>query len=785
MPEPILMTIATTLVTKAAGTLFDLVKEKLANRGKADSAVLDSAIKPGSGQSEIRRLAELLETAERDDQDFARRLRTEWARLTLVQQAGSGSVASQIAGNVTGPVTTAVHFHAGPHEQAVIPAQLPSPPPYFTGRDGQLAELARNRASAERQPSVVVVTGPGGVGKTALALRWMHDLREQLPHGQLFVDLGGFATREPADPEQVLEGFLEALGVQSDRIPASLSDRAALFRSMTADKKVGLLLDNAASAAQVRPLLPAGAGCTVVITSRDRLSGLAIDGARFTAVEPLTAEESMGLLGRMLGQQRITADPDSASELARMCGGLPLALMLVGARLATHARRSLLRESQELRDARARLAALSVDGDISVAAVFDISYRRLPPAVRRAYRLCGLHFGPEFGAPVIAAAADCPVDEVADWLATLTDAHLVEEVDEERFRIHDLLKLHSQQQSIAEDDYDARDRTIRRMIEWYLDTTVAADLLVHPLPERLGPRYASPPPTSGLFNDDREALRWLRCERTNLQAALKHAAHHNCDDVVWQFCEALWSSFLHVRRYNDWIEAHRLGIQAARRAGHPRAEARLHSQLGFAYAKLRRYDDAISENTAGLELAEAMQDDKARATALSQLGRAARGKGDLHRALDYFTRSRDLHRSLGRRRGVALCGRRIGQILTEMHRYDDAVRELDSAASTMAELEDRTQHARSLMFLGIAHANAGRRDTAIALLREALAVMQDLDSPYYQAEILASLGDICERSGDRDAAREYFRRAYEKYQQVEDPEMDRMHARLQMLAADQ
>ncbi len=784
MPEPILMAIATTLVTKAAGSLFDLVRDKLANRGKADSAALETAMRSGSDSPEVRRLAEVLEAAERDDQDFATRLRTEWARVTLVQRTDSGGIANQIAGNVTGPVTTAVHFHSGSREQAVIPAQLPAPPPYFTGRDGQLLQLAQSRA-VEEQRSLMVITGPGGVGKTALALRWMHDLRDQLPDGQLFVDLGGFATGEPADPEQVLEGFLEALGVSKDRIPASLSHRVALFRSMTVDRKIGLLLDNAASAAQVRPLLPAGAGCTVVVTSRDQLSGLAIDGARFTAVEPLSIEGSMDLLGRMLGRQRIAEDPDAASELARMCGGLPLALMLVGARLATHARRSLQRESQELRDARARLAALSVDGDVSVAAVFDISYRRLPTAVRRAYRLCGLHPGPQFGPPVVAAAADCPIDDVTDWLATLADAHLIEEVDDDRFRIHDLLKLYSQQQSIAEDDYDARDRTIRRMIDWYLDITVAADLLVHPLPERLGPRYASPPPTSGLFSTDREALRWLRCERTNLQAALKHAAHHNCDDVVWQFCEALWSSFLHVRRYNDWIEAHQLGIQAAQRAGNPRAEARLHAQLGFAYAKLRRYDDAISENTAGLELAEAMHDDRARATALSQLGRAARGKGDLHRALDYFTRSRDLHRSLGRRRGVALCGRRIGQILTEMHRYDDAVRELHASASTMAALEDRTQHARSLMYLGIAHAKAGRRDIANALLQEALELMQDLESPYYQAEILATLGDIRERSGDLDAAREYFRRAQEKYQQVEDPEADRMHARLQMLAADQ
>jgi tetratricopeptide (TPR) repeat protein len=783
MPEPILMSIATALATKAAGGLFDLVKDKLAKRGRTDSTTIDAAARQGAGTAEITHLAEALEAAEREDPDFSRRLRTEWARISVTQRADSGGIANQIAGNVTGPVTTAVHFHAGPRDDAVVPSQLPAPPPYFTGRAEHFADLARHRVAQAGQPSLVVITGPGGVGKTALALRWLHDLRGEFPDGQLFADLGGFAAVEPAAPEQVLEGFLTALGLPKDRMPVSLSQRVALFRSMTVDRKIGLLLDNAASAAQVRPLLPSGPGCAVVVTGREQLSGLALDGARFTEVEPLADDESIDVLSRMLGPQRLDRELSQARELAQACGGLPLALLLVGARLATHPRRSLARELRELHGATARLGALSVAGDVSVAAVFDLSYHRLSPEVRRAYRLCGLHPGPEFAPPVIAAAAECPVRDAAGWLATLVDAHLADEIDEERLRLHDLLKLHSQRLSIAEDDLATRDHAIRRMIEWYLDTAVAADLLVHPLRERLGPRYASPP-TSELFSDDREALRWLQHERTNLHAALKHAAGHDCDDVVWQFCEALWGSFLHIRRYDDWIEAHELGIEATQRLGNQPAQARLRSQLGFAYAKLGRYDEAIAENIAALALAEAMHDDQARATALSQLGRAARGTGEFQQALDYFAAARDLHESLGRRRGVALAQRRIGQILIELHRYDDAVRELDASKSTMAALGDRIQHARSLMYLGLAHARTARRDTAIALLQEALAAMRELDSPYYQAEILAALGDVSERAGDRDAAREYFGQALRNYRQVGDPQADRMRLRLELLAAD-
>ena len=211
MPEPILLSIATTLATKAAGSLFDVVKEKLAKRGKADSATLDAAVRPGAGSEEIQRLVDSLAAAERDDQVFGRRLRTEWARISVTQRVDSGGIANQIAGNVTGPVTTAVHFHDGPRAENLVPSQLPAPPPYFTGRDDQLADLDDHRATEAAQLSLVVITGQGGVGKTALALRWLHNTREGFPDGQLFVDLGGFAAVEPANPEQVLEGFLSAL----------------------------------------------------------------------------------------------------------------------------------------------------------------------------------------------------------------------------------------------------------------------------------------------------------------------------------------------------------------------------------------------------------------------------------------------------------------------------------------------------------------------------------------------------------------------------------------------
>lgn len=343
------------------------------------------------------------------------------------------------------------------------------------------------------------------------------------------------------------------------------------------------------------------------------------------------------------------------------------------------------------------MTALSVAGEPSVATVFDLSYDSLPESAGRLYRIAALHPGPQFGIPVLAAALDQPYDDVEAAVDLLAEAHLVAELDEARFGFHDLVRLHARERAEQDDEPDDRDLSARRMTEWYLDTAVSADLLVHPLRHRLGPRYPGDHDRSA-FGTDAQALAWLDTERDNLIAAALDADWRGWDDLVWQFCEALWGLFLHTRRYDGWIVLHRVGIAAAQRCADQRAEAELRAQLGFAYAKLGRFADAIEENTAGLALAEASGDDRARATALSQLGRAARGNGDLVAAMGYYSAARDLRRDLGLRRGVALCGRRIGEVLLALGRPGEAAAEFRSAESIMADLGDHTQRARSLMF---------------------------------------------------------------------------------------
>ncbi|MEV1119843.1 NB-ARC domain-containing protein [Actinosynnema sp. NPDC049800] len=379
-----------------------------------------------------------------------------------------------------------VHFHR--HAEPSLPHQLPPSPRFFTGRTRELAELDGWLSKDEGHPLVVVVSGPSGAGKTALALRWLHSARHGFPDGRLYADLDPDGGDGPVTPEDVLDWFLSGLGVPATAIPAGLQPRQAAFRSLTAERSISVLLDNAVTAAQVRPLLPTSPGSAVVVTSRWRLSGLAIDGARFVQVGEFDENTSFELLERALGP-RVTAEPEAARELARLCGGLPIALSVVGARLSTKPARSLSKEVEALRDD--LLGNLALRDDVSVGAVFDSSYLDLPPSHAKVYRLCALHLGESFGAEAAAALVDEPLAHVEEVLSDLVERNLLGGVGEERFRYHDLVRAHARKhaQSDPPDDLCA---AVLRVTEWYLERAVAADLAVSPDRPRFDPATRSP-----------------------------------------------------------------------------------------------------------------------------------------------------------------------------------------------------------------------------------------------------------------------------------------------------
>lgn len=656
-----------------------------------------------------------------------------------------------VSGTAYGPVVQAgsvgsVHFNTARVEPPV-PHQLPPPPKLFTSRDRELAAL--NGWLEGDEAPVVVISGPGGVGKTSLALRWLYDTRERFPDGRLYVDLGRRTGGGPTTPEEVLEWFLLALGVPGPDIPPGLARRQATFRTLTADREMALLLDDAVSAAQVRPLLPTAARSVVVVTSRWRLGGLAVDGARFLEVESFDEDTSLQLLERAVGP-RVASEPAAARELARLCAGLPIALTVIGARLSTRPRRSLSREAGALRTE--RLATLTVDDGVSVEAVFDLSYEDLPPGHARVYRLCGLHPGTTFGVDAAAAMVGKPRPEVEAVVDDLVEENLLTEVGDDRFRFHDLLRLHARRHADCA-SREERDIALRRMVEWYLDRLVDADLALRPTRHRVGTRYRDRRST---FPGPREALVWLEQERVNLREACRVADDLGLDDRVWQFCEAMWGFFLHARHYDDWFALHELGVPAAVRCGDRAAEAKLRAQLAFTYGSLRRFPEAEREGTRALAIAEQDGDLQGVAVALTELGGVAQGGGDPQRALTHLVRAREIRRRIGPPRAEALCARRIGEVLAELGRDDDALAELTAAADEMRRLDDHVGRARCLMSVAAVELGRARPVEAEAHLATALDVVRRVGSPFYEAEVLASLGEVAQSRGDLPEARERY-----------------------------
>ncbi|HWO64464.1 MAG TPA: tetratricopeptide repeat protein, partial [Umezawaea sp.] len=616
---------------------------------------------------------------------------------------------------------------------------------------------------------------PGGVGKTTLALRWLHDVRDSFPDGQLYLDLDAFSATGPVRSEEALECFLLALGVAADRVPPDLAGRTALFRSITAELSLVVLLDNATSAAQVRPLLPASPTCAAVVTSRWRLVGLGMAGARFLELEPMETEASLELLAKAVGEDRLSDEHGAARELTALCGGLPLALSVVAARLSAHPRRSLSREAGDLRAERDRFPGLTLGTDVSVEAVLDLSYRDLTSRQASVYRTCALHPGAEFGVEVVADALGEPSATV---LADLVEANLLVEVEGPRYRYHDLLRLHALRKAEQETLEGERRELSSTMVRWYLDTVVAVEALLRPTRRRVGPRFAVPAERTGVFGSEREALRWFDVERANLRQACLHAVALGLDDLAWQFCEAMWSGFLHTRHYDDWFACHDVGVAASVRSANRAAEAQLRLQLSYSLSELRRYDEALEQGTAALRIEEESGDRGAVAAVLNQLAGIAQASGDLAAALSLLHRVRAIREEVGTPRALAFCGRRIGQVLADQGRYAEAVRELVATVDAMTRLGDQVQRAWSMVALGKTYLRWGKADQAAATLQSALEIMRPVGTPFYEAEVLTALGEVAEVLGDLPAARRHYSGALERYVQVEEPKAVDLRARL-------
>ncbi len=708
----------------------------------------------------------------------------------------AGGPSNAISGTITGHSVQAgavygdIHFHRST-EHVAMPRQLLAPPAHFTARAGELAlidGIVGAGPDAER-PRLVVLSGPGGVGKTALALRWAHSAGDRFADGQLYIDLAGFSSDEPVDPGDALGQFLRALGVAPQQVPVTLKEQAALYRSLTSRLSLLVLLDNAYSSAQARVLIPASPRSVVLVTSRSRLTGLVGAGARLVEVQPLTEQPAVSLLASTIGRARIASEPDGATTLVRLCGGLPIAICLAAARLAARPRWSVARVVSELVDEHGRLAALSAlsgpatepdMGELSVQASFDLSYRLLPAGTATLYRRVGLHPGREFGPAVGAAALDRPLAETDPLFGELVEANLVEEIREDRFRLHDLLRLHARQCTATDDTAADRDDAQRRMLEWYLAAAMAADRIVTPYRTRLPYEFGSRPDGLPTMSGWDAAIDWLDDERVNLVAAVRVGLEHGWFPLAWQLADMMWPLLLHRKHYRERVVIDELGLEAARGWGDVAAEATMLKRLGRVCSTLGRYDDAERHLRDAMAKWAEVGDGHGVGDAQEGLGLMYVDLGRFTDAAAEFERVLALYRELGVRRRIGLASINLAMVLPTLGRPAEAMRHIQEARRILDTLADVDPYngARAVVVQAGVHCAMGELAAASALAATGLERMRALKSVYGEAEANEVLAEVELRRGEVVSGRTHFDLAVRAFAALRSPRETALRARL-------
>ncbi|CAM5339763.1 tetratricopeptide repeat protein [Streptomyces abikoensis] len=684
---------------------------------------------------------------------------------------------------VDGPSLQARDIHGGVHLHAPAPRLPPTPrqllpvPAHFTDRADDLHALDALRAGSRgHAPQLVVVSGPAGVGKTALVSRWLRTTAPDFPDGQLYADLRGHAPGGPALPAEALAGFLRALGAPS--VPAAAPEQTALWRSLTADLRLTVMLDNALSAAQVRALLPAAPGSLVVVTSRHRLTGLAVDGAGFHRVGMLPPAAALELFARAVGGDRVERDREAAHQVVALCDRLPLALCLAAAQLASRPRRPVAALASALTRGRGPLDGLSVEGDAAVRTALDESYGSLPGAAARAYRAMALLPVRQYDAHLVAAACAVPPEEAEDLLELLADVNLLEETETDHYRFHDLVRLHAAHRAEKECSSAEQELTLRRFVDRCLATATAAEALITPSHRNLARTYACPPEGPAPFGTADAALAWLDAHRNDLMAALRLAAGRGWDASAWQLTDAMWPLFLRLRPYDLWVEAHDTGLAAARRDGDRAGIGRMLTSGGNGLCNAGRPGDAVPWFTDALALATEDGDARQQAQALHGLGKAHHLRGAPDVAEGFFTRALALREAVGYRRGAALTRISLGETAMARDRPRQAADHLSRAYDDLTAGGETYEASRALAHLGRATALAGDPATGTGHLRRALAGFERAGSVHWQARTLEMLGLVAGERGEAADARHWFTRSLALYAPVSPADATRLRARL-------
>jgi tetratricopeptide (TPR) repeat protein len=644
------------------------------------------------------------------------------------------------------------------------PRQLPLDVPDFTGRTEILAQLGTlvgdDRMASS--PIVVTIAGMPGVGKTALAVHWAHLMSERFPDGHLFINLHGFGDRAALPPHEALGQALRALGVSAGHIPADEDEMAALYRSQLAAKRFLIVLDDAAAYGQVRPLLPGGSSCLVVVTSRNDLVELvARHGARTVVLDALPDSEATDLVRAVAGRERTESEPEATAELVRLCARLPLALRIVAANLAIRPRQTVADTVRALAGGD-RLSSLTLDEHMgeAVRLSFELSYRGLNTESKRAFRFLGLIDGPTFTPEATGALLAVAPAAARRLLHRLAAANLVQAVSDHRYQLHELLREYARERTLDEDDRLVRESAVQRLAVWYLAAAQHAGRCL----DRYRRTIRHELPALDVDVDQAERARqieWFTVEHRNLAAVVRQIADTRWDQLTWELADAVYD-FYQLRRYcRENIALHRLGLLAAERSDHLPAQFFMRHHIAVGYRELGDYPEAFTQARIALELSRRVQDGYGGAVVLDSIARIHLAVGECRAAMNVAKEALATRRQIGDRHGEAATLDTLARAYQGLSRFQAALDHAERALRIRREIGDRRGEAETLDSLARTHHGRGETAFAIDHAERALTIHRQIDDRYGEAETLAFLGNLHVRLGRYLYAHDYVRRALE------------------------
>jgi tetratricopeptide (TPR) repeat protein len=635
----------------------------------------------------------------------------------------------------------------------------------LVGRSSQMQKLDEILLGEDRRSRVVVLTGTAGVGKTALAVEWARRAGEAFPDGTLYINAQGFGPAAALEPREILADFLRSLGQSRAAERGSLEERSASFRTSAANREMLIVVDNAVSVAQVRPLLPGTVSCAVLVTSREQLRGLAVQhSAEVIEVEPLTVQDSLTLLRTATGG-RVAADPDHAAILARRCANLPLALRIAAEMIKARRDRDLASFVAELDDADLALDLLDTGDDphSAVRMVFSWSYQGLPTPIAEAFGLLCLHPGNSFSLPVAAALLGSPPSDARNALRSLTNAHLVTQPSPGRFQIHDLLRVYGRQLYTHIKGPESRSSALRRMFDHYLYSADSAGRIIMPH------RYRFPLDDASVvaqdFNNRDSAMEWFDLERHNL-VELFRIPGDDFDQHSWRLAYTLRDYFFVSKYLDGWIETHTLAVAACERLGDRRAQGITRNNLGRALLEAGETQEAAAQYRLAYSLLSEAGDTHGVTDSMVNLASVLRRQGAHSEALRSLQEAVGYYRRHGMDRKVGITLRSIARTELALGQLTEAAQHGNEAFDCFVELNLDLDVAQALNTLGMIHHRAGDGERAERLCREAITHSRKAGSPYEEASAWHLLGRIAADCGDTDSAKQRWANALSIYQGI-------------------